>query len=211
MKKKRTSWQVAERFLRTAKTFDQPIYLSIDPGSQGAIAFMCGPHVAVTDIPVIRLNVKRTKTLSEKEQAKTGKKTKVVDGMTTSFDFAGICRIFNLFKEVKSRVVVVLEEVPSSLGPGKRHAEIMLNRAWAIWPLFLHSRGYQVEHIKPSVWKMGIGLRSKSKTNNKNKEHSRKKAQALFPKAELSLVKHHDRAEALLMGEYVRRLRNAKG
>lgn len=193
-------FQTLAKFVDQAQRRKDKVYVGIDPGATGAIAFVCGSVYAVIDIPVIVLAVTRTKKTTEKERALTGYKTKSVKGSTTTFDYSGICALFRLLKEVEDRMVVALEAVPSSLGPGRRHAEIMLNRAYAMWPLFLHSQGYVREEIQPSVWKEQLGLTS-------DKERSRRKAMALFPKADILRKQDHDRAEALLLAEYVRRMR----
>jgi crossover junction endodeoxyribonuclease RuvC len=195
--------EVVEKFLRKSlgmASYDA-ITIGIDPGASGAIAFLCERHCAVIDIPVNAFDVKRTKKTTKTERAISGHKTKRVKGTTTKADLHAICEIFKLLRPHKDRTVVGLEEVPTSLGPGKRHAEIMLNRAYALWPLFLHSKGYPVEEVRPTVWKQKFNL------IGKDKEASRQKALSLYPGADIGLKKHHDRAEALLIATYVRRLR----
>jgi hypothetical protein len=175
------------------------VLVAIDPGANGAIALRTRTRYLVVDIPTIKVPVKRVKKTSPKERKATGKKSKTVDGSTTKFDFAGICALFRLLRPYREDVVVVLEEVPVSLGPGKRVGEILLNRAYAMWPLFLYSKGYIVNEVRPSVWKQKMGL------SGKDKDHCRLKAISLFPRAPLQRKQDHDRAEALLLTEYFRR------
>lgn len=52
--------------------------------------------------------------------------------------------------------------------------------------------------VRSSVWKRKLGLTA-------DKDATRARAQALWPKAELHLKKHHGRAEALLLCEFARR------
>ena len=56
-----------------------------------------------------------------------------------------------------------------------------------------------LELVMPQTWKRAMGLDS-------SKGKSLDKARLLFPTAELSRKKDHNRAEALLLGEYSRRL-----
>lgn len=161
------------------------LYIGIDPGVSGAIGFINQANKEyVLDIPC--------------EKVKNGKKYRSV------FDYGGIINIFKLVysytKASNAEVIVGLEDIPMSLGPGRKTAEIMLNRAHAIWPLFLMSKRYKIIDIRPQVWKKCFGLLKKDKSA------SRLIAQKMFPKAPLHLKKHVDRAEALLIAEYTRRL-----
>jgi crossover junction endodeoxyribonuclease RuvC len=73
-----------------------------------------------------------------------------------------------------------------------------------MWPLFLASKGSYVEEVVPTVWKKAMGLAGK------DKEAARLKACGLFPHAGLSLKKDHNRAEALLLADYLRRRSNER-
>lgn len=199
MSEEQEPWRAdVEAFVAAAAQGEGPVVVGIDPGSTGAIGLWCGQAYTAVDIPVIKVEVRRTKTLSEEDQAATGKKTKSKMGQTTRFDFGGIVRLFQVIRCLKSRITVVLEEIPPSLGPGKHHAEVMLARAWAIWPLFIQVLGYPLIPAKPSEWKKALGLL------RKEKEASRHMALGLFPKAALHLKKHVDRAEALLLCRWYR-------
>jgi crossover junction endodeoxyribonuclease RuvC len=52
--------------------------------------------------------------------------------------------------------------------------------------------------VRPQVWKKEIGVTAE-------KETSLRVARLLFPDTDLSLKKHHNKAEALLIAEYARR------
>jgi len=54
--------------------------------------------------------------------------------------------------------------------------------------------------VRPQAWKKEFGLIKKEKGD------SIRVAQELFPLADITLKKHHGRAEALLMAEYGRRM-----
>ena len=56
--------------------------------------------------------------------------------------------------------------------------------------------GYPLHLVTPATWKKHFGL-------GRDKEESRALASRLFPKAELHLKKHADRAEALLIARWL--------
>lgn len=203
-KDRRPPPEIVGEFVRKAETVRNDVLVGIDPGSTGAIAFWCATFYCVVDIPVIITKARKTKRTTRKERRKTGKKTKVANCNLREFDLAGICGLFRLLKPVKHRVHVILEKIPPTLGRGRKYAEIMLNRAYAMWPLFLHSKGYaSVTQERPGVWKAEFGLLGQ------DKEADRKLARKLFPKADILRIKDHDRSDALLLAEFLRRRRAA--
>lgn len=198
-KDKRTAVDIVTEFVKKCETFKNDILIGIDPGQTGAIAFKCETFYCVIDIPRIETRMKKTRRTSWRERKKTGKKSKTVMSLDREPDHKTICAIFRLFRPVKKRVRVILEKIPPTIGiPGRKYAEIMLNRAYAMWPLFLHSKGYEVCQEKPGVWKESFKLLGKEK------EASRAKALKLYPKADILRKKDHDRSEALLLVEYLR-------
>lgn len=191
---------IVEHFATYAENHETaPIYIGIDPGSTGALAFVCRKRYCVVDIPVLCTFVKKTRRTTYKVRKATGKKTRTLIGTQRDFDYATICAIFRLFRHMKKRVHILLERIPPTIGPGRKYAEIMLNRAYMMWPLFLHSKGYDVHQESPGVWKLEMQLLGK------DKEASRRKALRLFPDADILRKKDHDRAEALLLSAYLRR------
>lgn len=200
-KVKNRPWdEVVANFVRMALIFKHDtVFIGIDPGTTGAIAFRCNKAYAVVDIPVVVTKMKKTRKTSAKERKRNGgKKSKVVDSEDRQFDLPAIVKLFRLLKQLKDRIKVILEQVPVTLGPGRLYADVMLNRAYAMWPLFLAAKGYEVYQRKPADWKARMKL-------GPDKEKSRLKALQLFPDADIPLKKHHNRAEALLMLEALRR------
>lgn len=61
------------------------------------------------------------------------------------------------------------------------------------------------ETVHPSAWKKVVGIPAGA-----GKDASRALAQRLFPEVDLHLIKHHGRAEALLLAEWGRRTREGK-
>jgi len=190
---------VVAEFARKASASAYDVLVGIDPGTTGAIGFKCGPHHCAVDIPrteTVRPKVKRT---TRKERKATGRKSKTVMATNRAPDYPGIVALFGLLAPMKTRVRVMLEQIPVTMGPGRKYAELLLNRAYAMWPLFLVAQGFDLHEQKPSIWKAEFRLLGKDKAA------SLTRARKLFPAAELGLAMHVDRAEALLMAEYLRR------
>lgn len=182
-----------------AATPSEVIVVGIDPGANGAIGFLCDRVYLVMDIPTVKVEVTRVKTLSKKEQKATGNKTKKEKGKSTRFNYAVIGDLFRVLRDVKSRVSIILEQAPIRMGPVFTNGDVLLNRAYAMWPLFLHYNSYQLEEVVPVIWKRAMGL-------TKDKERSRLKAMKMYPKADIKLKKHEGRAEALLLAAYWQRV-----
>lgn len=177
---------LAKFFLKVENTPGHPkVYIGIDPGSTGAIGFICGNLHTVVDIPTLK--VKRGK------------------GNKTAFDLMAIVRMFRFTKIIKDSVYVLLEKPPPSMGPagagfGGQYAQVRITEAYAIWPLFILQKGFHLEEVAPQVWKKAMGV-----PGGADKETGRHKAIGMFPRAELSRKKDHGRAEALLIAEFHRR------
>ncbi len=203
-KDKRDPAEIVAEFVRRASTVRNDVLVSIDPGATGAVAFWCYTFYCVVNIPCVITKRKKTRRTTKKEFKKTGNRSKTVNSNHREFDLAKICELFRLLKPIKPRVRVMLEKIPPTLGRGRAYAEMMLNRAYAMWPLFLHSKGYAVYQERPGIWKKEMGLLGKEK------EDDRKAALKLFPDADILRKKDHDRADALLLVEYLRRTLAAK-
>lgn len=192
--------EAVRAFVRTAEASAKRVLVAIDPGQTGAIAFRCGDAYAVVDIPVTVTKRKKTRRTSKKERRATGKKTKTVDAEHREFDLPAVVALFALLKPVRGRVHALVEKVPVTLGPGRLYADVMLNRAYAMWPLFLLARGYRLYEEPPDAWKAALKI-----PKGATKEDCRKLAAGMFPAADIPLVKHHNRAEALLLTEHLDR------
>jgi len=194
---------VVREFVQKAQTFEDDVYIGIDPGTTGAIGLLCNKVVAAIDIPVYRSAVVRKKALSAKEQEATGRKTKSVHGTIGEPDNDAIVAIFKLFKPIKDRIIISLEKVPPKASKGPlRMSDIKIYAFWAMWPLFLTSKRYVLEEPRPNEWKQKMGLAGK------DKEVARQKALKLFPRCgDIKRKKDHNRAEAILLALYVRNQR----
>ena len=185
------------------------IYIGIDPGRDGAIAFLCRNSVAVVDMPIIEVPRKRSRNLKPAEQeaqAAAGlqvRKTKTIEGHSFEFDVATIHDLFTQLKPVHYRVRICLEIAQVSNQTKKFRQTALtgykVGMGYAIWLLYLHAKRWPLEKIEPSAWKRHMGLLGKTKAQ------SRIKAIELFPNA-AAILTRVDRAEALLLAEWSRRI-----
>lgn len=167
---------------------DKEIFAGIDPGAEGAMGFLCGSKQAVIDIPVLEVKLPR-KTRGGKNATKT------------VFDHPRILDVFRPIKAVKDRLRICLEQSQVQVkGKGSNALTgFRVGVSYGMWPLFLMSRSYSVTEVAPISWKKTMQL------TGKDKEYARKAAISLWPKADIRLVKDHNRAEALLLAEHLRR------
>ncbi len=154
------------------------LYLGIDPGFDGAVAVLDGQGNIVTldDTPTFMI--------------KGGVKNK------RQFDITGMKAILHSF----DNQIAALEAVHCMPEQGITGA-FAFGRGLGIWEGLLVGLGIPVHMVTPQKWK-----KSMMEGMGKEKDASRMRALQLFPKAELHLKKHHNRADALLMAEHLRRL-----
>ena len=114
-------------------------------------------------------------------------------------------RLFNLlrnFERPGEQALVVAENVqPRPQGNSNRHGNSMHSQG-----SMMQSKGIvlatvdiarlDLQLVTPQAWKKFYGL------TGQEKAASMLKAQQLYPEADLRLVKHHNRAEALLMAHF---------
>ena len=193
-----------KKFIKDACAVKNNIYLGIDPGLHGAIGMLCGNLYCVIDIPAFEVNRKRViKVRQRKGEPKgSGPKTKTVKGKATKFDNPAIWEIFSQFLPCVDKVYVALEIGQATVGINRGsdvRTAFLTGGGYMMWPLFLYSHDFSLEEMEPNDWKVDFGL------IKKDKEVSRAKAKAYWPKAPLSRKDDHNRAEALLLAECRRR------
>lgn len=159
------------------------VWIGIDPGFGGAVAAILEDGgVIVHDAPVV--------------EVAEGRRDYDVRAMSHILhDVAG-----DRAGEV-ARVLCVLEKVHSLPREGV-HSAFVFGRGVGLWEGMLAEYGIPYEPVTPQRWKKALmdGM-------PKEKQASILRAKQLFPRAELTLRKHHGRADALLLAEYARRLR----
>lgn len=217
MEREFTTVGQVDKFALACLERTKDVYVGIDPGVSGAIAFVCGPDYLVIDMPVYTVSRTRSVKIPKKAMTPGGPKTKTVKGETSLYDFDKIVEVFKALRPVRRRVHACVEIAkpmvnnPAWKGKGRFKGSANIRTAYLVgvgfgmWPLFLAQKGYPREEVEPAVWKKALGL------TGKDKDASLKKAKAWFPKAALTAKKHHGRAEALLLAEYYRRLREQQG
>ncbi|MFM6207166.1 hypothetical protein, partial [Planktothrix sp.] len=95
--------------------------------------------------------------------------------------------------------IIILESVHAMPGQGVS-SMFSFGLGYGVWLGIVAALNVPIEFVTPQAWKKYYSL-------GPDKEASRVKALQLFPSqaSELKLKKHHGRAEALLLAEYLRR------
>lgn len=158
------------------------IVLGFDPGLSGAIAILNGDgsERLVADLPTVPLE--------------TGGLIKSrIDGRELS-------RVIRAHVPAGVSVRAFVEQVGAmgGLGEGKNNAVqtvVSLGRTMGAIEGVLEALGLVPKVVGVQAWKSMYGLGS-------NKESAREMARSLFPNVDLHLVRHHNRAEALLIANY---------
>jgi len=200
--------------LKKAKTHTKRgLYIGIDPGLTGAIGFVIERKDRLLgmaiDIPMLQLN--KPKKIKRIKKPKKRRKNKYdYDNRSIHDIFAKIALMHRnhycdtmIFIE-KGHTFGNVGRFNKSVQQGQegtfqRESAVTAQRiGWAtgMWPLYLqYGLGLPLELHSPSSWKKKMELTS-------DKEACRALAVNLFPTAELSYKKDHNRAEALLLAYY---------
>jgi hypothetical protein len=162
-------------------------FIGIDPGTTGAVALLSpNGDVRFYDTPTTQVRV--------------GKKNRAV------YDVVAMRRILRDFELLDPTVTI--EEVhamPKNGGCGNFSS----GYGFGLWVGLLTAFGYPFTTVQPLRWKKILGIKHAAGSSDADKKNSdRMLACRLFPKAadQMNLVKHHGRADALLIGEYGRRM-----
>ena len=155
--------------------------IGIDPGLTGAAAFIQQSGEAhVWDTPTV--NVKKSNGKYRREYDEQGMATLIKANI-------GFSRLIRAGIELAH--AMPKQGVASSCKIGE---------GFGIWKGVLAGLGVSFEVVRAASWKKAMGLSS-------DKETSRLKAIQMFPDIRLERKKDHNRAEALLIAEYIRRTR----
>lgn len=158
-------------------------FLGIDPGATGAVAIIrTDGSVTFWDTPVVHI--------------KSGKKTK------TEMNAVAASMLLSDIRDSNNDTVFVTIEKVSSM-PGQGVASMFsFGKNFGTWLGILAALKLPFQQVAPVSWKKKI-----MSDMGKEKDASRVKAMQLFPNTQrdLNLMKHHGRADALLIAEYGRR------
>lgn len=160
------------------------IIIGIDAGLHGAIAVINGEGRLLELVDTPTLQVQSGKIVRHHYQ---------IPGM------ANIIRCVQSNYQSKNKIIAGLEKQHSRPIQGVVQA-FTTGEGYGVWRAILVMLDISFDLPTPQAWKKvmlpGMG---------KDKDASRLRAQQLFPNAQLHLKRHHDRAEALLIAEYIRR------
>lgn len=171
-------------FLENAGGSADKLWIGIDPGTHGAFGLLAGDHALAVDIPVSWIANARGRLNGVYELNAILHFWEGVQGHITA-----------------SAIRVCLEEGQGLPGDGAFTA-FRCGEGFGMWPLYLQSIGIRVDTARPAVWKKYYGLRG----GPTQKEAARLKALSMWPSCTcLSRKKDHNRAEALLLADYLRR------
>jgi len=155
------------------------IYIGIDPGLDGAVAVKGDGFVDIYDTPTFTV--------------KHGKKNK------RHCDAVGMAEILKSYPAEDCHIA--LEKVHSMKGQGVA-SMFSMGEGFGIWKGIIAMGGFKLTLVTPQAWKkvMMSGM-------GKEKDASRQRAIELFPTLydQLKRKKDHDRAEALLIAEFLSR------
>ena len=154
--------------------------IGIDPGATGAIAVFWGAQLTrVLDIAHL------------KETGKSKKRINISDLVASLRILVGNAGHPDL-------VTVYMEQAHAMPGQGVS-SMFAYGRTNGIIEGVLGGIGVvNVKKVVPAVWKRRLNLLG----HNGNKMAGMEKARRLYPSAPLELAKHHNRAEAILIGHY---------
>jgi crossover junction endodeoxyribonuclease RuvC len=159
------------------------IVIGIDPGLSGAIAFIPRQGESwVEDMPVLTLSA----TGFVKRALNPHGLSRILRAHVSSLDLDPV------------NPVVFIERVNAFPGQG---VASMFSLGMSFWGAFsvAATLAYETRLVEPKDWKRHFHLA-------KDKDLARGMAQRLFPHIDLSRVKDHGRAEALLIAAYGRHL-----
>jgi hypothetical protein len=157
------------------------IIVGIDPGLDGALAYISenGLH-EVTDIPSVKVN-------------STGRGNRKLDGYGLA---ASIRESLRRLDGIEHSVHVLIEDVHAMpFGKSGSGANTSLMHSKGMIEGVIATLGYPVKFISAQAWKKFYGLKA-------DKSEAINVARTLYGNAPLTLQKHHNRAEAILIARF---------
>lgn len=163
------------------------LYIGIDPGLDGAVAAIDehGSIISLQDTPTL---IVKKGAGTKRAYAETAMVT-ILEALDTQISKGNI-------------TVVGIENVHSMPGQGVT-SMFSMGTGFGLWLGILAALRLRHVRVEPTKWKKAMGIPSGSA-----KDESIVRAVRLFPTAPLSRKKDHGRADALLLAEYLRTLRN---
>ncbi len=165
------------------------VSIGIDPGTTGCVCqISAGGSINFWDTPC--------------DKVKVGKKVRAV------YDIAKMASILREAARLGAPLVTIEEihAMPKNGGCGNFSS----GYGYGVWLALLTSLGIPFQTVQPAAWKKALGLKKPAGekiTDSAKKAADKQFACRLFPSAasQMALVKHHGRADSLLIAEYGRR------
>lgn len=181
-----TSLRIVMKATKRSMLEKKKLYVGIDPGTQGAVGLITGKYAYALSLPTTKV-----------KRGKRNRNEFVLSEIVSWF------KRLSAFKYDGYGISVILER-PLAMGGtygggrGGIYSAMIQGENFGMWPLFLTSLELVPTIVVPHVWKKAMGL-------TKVKDKSREMAMKLFPNLDFKFKKDHDKAEAVLMAEYLRR------
>lgn len=178
------------------------LYIGVDPGKRGAIAYICVSNPSGKIVSVGSVSTPTTTTVKKFPKAKT-KSGKPKVSRRQQYDVLGMHNVLqtlvnNLRKRAFSRVLFGIERQWSRPEDSKKSVQAMAE-GYATWKTIATLLKLPITEISPTVWK------PRYVPTGADKAASIAICRKLFPVVQLPLVKDSDRAEALLIADFLRR------
>jgi crossover junction endodeoxyribonuclease RuvC len=155
------------------------ICIGIDPGITGAVAAVanCALEPTAYDMPTMRRSLGKAKVKNQ------------VDPMALKELILRMVAPYH-----RNETIVVMERVSAMPGQGVAGVFSLGHTSGMIEAVII-TMGLRLELVSPATWKRRANVA-------KDKNSARSQAQLRFPGVDLHLVKHHNKAEALLLADY---------
>lgn len=154
-------------------------FIGVDPGLTGAVAIVNKDRLLMLEDMPVMANGKGNSTIKRKVNA---------------------FELYNYFFEISldpyGDMCGVVEQITARPGQGVSSMFSLGDSVGSVRAA-ISIAGIPTEYVTPQKWKKYYALPA-------DKEYARAKAIELFPSADLSKKKHHNRAEALLLANYAK-------
>lgn len=160
------------------------VYLGIDPGLDGALAWIAGDDVTVEDTPA---------TTTKPREYLAASMAALLEQVRLEADGGELFAVLERAQPTRIRGTGRQPGASSTFSTG---------RGFGLWEGLLAGQRIPYMLVQPQVWRRALGFPAGA-----GKDYSRAHAGRLFPTMadQLKRVKDHGRAEALLIAEYARR------
>lgn len=171
------------------------LYLGIDPGLSGVLAVLSddgGGRLHITTVETPTLMIQKTR---KKKGQDAGTKR-----MYNLHAFKGLLRPFT-----DMRVIAGIEALSGRPGQSSQ-AVFGMGYGMAAWEMALVMMDIPYTRVPPQTWKKAMSVLGEPDQDEKTRKGAAVlRAKQLFPWLPFPLVKDHNKADAVLIAEYMRR------